>query len=385
MKTNIIEKLKYTASLIRQEILGNPKIIILGAVMCGTAVASVVFVNKYAEKRSEIKPIRQSEKTFVSQQTPDDYLSPFSNLPVPEKEVIVIEPEPEPKITLRPEDLFTPLPDPLPNKYEVLRGKILEARRKTQGIFKVSEESTVTDFKPLPKRIIENSFDIDYKDLGLEKNIPSFPVDLTRVLTITNVIPITFESSIRSDIGSQKVQAIINQDVYGTHGNTVLIPRGSKAVGAYEPLEDPGDERLAIVWTRIERPDGIAIVMDAEGLDVQGQAGLSGKLDSRFFDRYGNALLLATLASAAQLTVDAESQAQASAAANFSSEFSAVSAELISQNFDLAPRLTIPSGTRSVISPLTDIFFKDPVLDEITVVPTQVPISTFDLAKSQPQ
>lgn len=353
---------------IKTEVKTNPQPFIAMGVL--TVIVTIIVSTMLFALDSDdvILEDNSSDAVFAKKTLPDDYLNPTGFKPKVEVKTVYVEPEkPEPK--LDPRDLFTPLPEPTIDNNEIYRRQLLEKRRKPHKIFKVENAPSNAHFKSFPTKTIDVSQDKDYSDLGLEKNIPSYPVDLTRVLTVTNIIPITLESSIRSDIGSQKVQAIVNQDVYGTHGRTVLIPRGSKAVGSYEPLSEPGEERLEIVWTRLERPDGIAMIMDAEGLDVQGRSGLSGKVDTRFMDKYSNSLLLATLASVAQLSVSTDSPAQASAASNFSSEFSAVSAELAAQGFELEPRVSIPAGTRMTISPLTDLFFPEPKLEKVTITP----------------
>ena len=377
-----MDKIKIYINKIGQELRNDPKPFLIA----GSALLASTFLITAAvttlDKKSQIKPLAQSDQIMAQTLLPDDYLNPNSFYPKAEKEIVYIDPPAQPREMIDPRDMFLPLPNIGPDKMELMRLELMEKRRKMANVFKVENKPTNINYQRTPTKMVDVSAHDDYRSLGLEKNIPSYPVDLERVLTVTNIIPITLESGIRSDIGSQKVQAVVNQDVYGTHGRVVLIPRGTKAIGEYEPLEEPGDERLEIRWTRLERPDGIGIVMDAEGLDVQGQSGLSGEVDSRFKDRYGNALLLATLASAAQLSVGTDSEAQASAASNFSSEFSSVSAELVSQGFDLAPRIKIPSGTRMVISPLTDLFFREPELEEITVRPVEAEINTYDLAKT---
>ena len=86
-------------------------------------------------------------------------------------------------------------------------------------------------------------------------------------------------------------RAIISRDVRSFDGSRVLVPRGSKLFGEYKADLSSGQNRAAIQWTRLMRPDGVIIALDSPSADPLGRAGVKGKVNSHFLTRFGNALL----------------------------------------------------------------------------------------------
>lgn len=87
------------------------------------------------------------------------------------------------------------------------------------------------------------------------------------------------------------VRAIVARDVFGFDGNRVLIPRGSRLIGEYKSDLTAGQNRALIQWQRLMRPDGVAINLDSPAVDPLGRAGVRGKVDSHFLERFAGALL----------------------------------------------------------------------------------------------
>ena len=108
------------------------------------------------------------------------------------------------------------------------------------------------------------------------------------------VIPAVLETALDSTRPGN-VRALIQRDVYAFDGTRVLIPRGSRLYGAYEADLASGQKRAAIQWTRLLRPDGVIIALDSPASDPLGRAGVEGKVDSKFFRRFGGAILQSVL------------------------------------------------------------------------------------------
>lgn len=87
------------------------------------------------------------------------------------------------------------------------------------------------------------------------------------------------------------VRAIVSRDVTGFDGSLVLIPRGARLFGEYQADLNAGQNRAFVQWTRLVRPDGVAIALASPAADVQGRAGIRGKVDSHFLERFGSAVL----------------------------------------------------------------------------------------------
>ncbi|WP_423141124.1 TrbI/VirB10 family protein [Parablastomonas sp. CN1-191] len=91
------------------------------------------------------------------------------------------------------------------------------------------------------------------------------------------------------------VRALVSRDVKGFDGTQVLIPRGSRLIGEYAAELKPGQNRALIQWKRLTRPDGVQIALDSPSSDPLGRAGVKGKVNSHFLERFGGALLQSVL------------------------------------------------------------------------------------------
>jgi type IV secretion system protein VirB10 len=119
---------------------------------------------------------------------------------------------------------------------------------------------------------------------------------LNPMLTIPQgtVIPAVLETALDSTRAGG-VRALVQRDVSGFDGSRVLIPRGSRLYGEYESSLQPGQKRALVRWTRLIRPDGVTIALDSPSSDPLGRAGIKGKVDSKFLQRFGGAILQSVL------------------------------------------------------------------------------------------
>jgi len=108
------------------------------------------------------------------------------------------------------------------------------------------------------------------------------------------LIPAVLETALDST-RSGYVRAIVSRDIAGFDGSRVLIPRGSRLFGEYQADLTAGQNRALVQWTRLVRPDGVAIALASPAADVAGRAGVPGRVDSHFLERFGSALLQTTL------------------------------------------------------------------------------------------
>ncbi len=108
------------------------------------------------------------------------------------------------------------------------------------------------------------------------------------------VIPGVLETAINSDLPGY-TRAIVSRDVVSFDGRAVLIPRGSRIIGQYKSAVAQGQSRAFIIWTRIIRPDGVSIQIGSPGTDSLGRAGLDGKVDRHFFQRFSGSILMSVL------------------------------------------------------------------------------------------
>ena len=108
------------------------------------------------------------------------------------------------------------------------------------------------------------------------------------------VIPAVLETAVDSTRPGA-VRALVQRDVRGFDGSRVLIHRGSRLYGTYEGGVERGQNRALIRWTRLIRPDGVTVALDSPASDPLGRAGVKGKVDGKFLQRFGGALLQSVL------------------------------------------------------------------------------------------
>ncbi len=116
----------------------------------------------------------------------------------------------------------------------------------------------------------------------------------SRTIPQGTVIPAVLETALDSTRAGG-VRALVQRDIAGFDGTRVLIPRGSRLYGQYEADLRSGQNRALVQWTRLIRPDGVTIALDSPSSDPLGRAGIRGKVDSKFLQRFGGALLQSVL------------------------------------------------------------------------------------------
>lgn len=108
------------------------------------------------------------------------------------------------------------------------------------------------------------------------------------------LIPAVLETALDSTRPGH-VRAIVSRDITGFDGSQVLIPRGTRLFGDYQSDMAPGQGRALVQWTRLVRPDGVSVALASPAADMQGRAGVQGRVDSHFLERFSSALLQSTL------------------------------------------------------------------------------------------
>ena len=116
----------------------------------------------------------------------------------------------------------------------------------------------------------------------------------SRTIPQGTVIPAVLETALDSTRAGG-VRALVQRDVSGFDGSRVLIPRGSRLYGEYQADLQRGQNRALVQWTRLIRPDGVTIALDSPSSDPLGRAGVRGKVDTKFLQRFGGAILQSVL------------------------------------------------------------------------------------------
>jgi type IV secretion system protein VirB10 len=124
--------------------------------------------------------------------------------------------------------------------------------------------------------------------------------DPTNTVVQGTLIPAVLETAINSDLPGY-ARAVVSQDVRSFDGRRILIPRSSRLIGEYKTGLAQGQKRAYLLWTRLVRPDGVSIALASPAIDFSGEAGIGGKVNTHFFQRFGSAILLSILGGASSL------------------------------------------------------------------------------------
>jgi type IV secretion system protein VirB10 len=180
------------------------------------------------------------------------------------------------------------------------------------------------------------------------------------ILQAGAIIPAALVTGLRSDAPGVAI-AQVTQDVHDSLGDGVLlIPAGSRLVGAYDAEIQSGQSRLRVSWTRLILPSGRSIVLDKlPGADEQGMAGLQDGVDRH------SGRILAAAAISTLLAIGAESGASSDESdvvralrRGGADAVSDVGRQIVGRSLEQAPTLTIRPG-----APLRVLLTKDLVLE----------------------
>nr|WP_240048843.1 TrbI/VirB10 family protein [Parerythrobacter lutipelagi] len=119
-------------------------------------------------------------------------------------------------------------------------------------------------------------------------------VNPATTVTQGTLIPAILETAIDTDVPGY-VRAVVSQDVRSFDGTKVLVPRSSRLIGQYQSGVQNGQKRAYVIWNRVIRPDGASVSLQSPAVGFDGTTGLKGDVDSRFFQRFGSAMLLSVV------------------------------------------------------------------------------------------
>lgn len=184
---------------------------------------------------------------------------------------------------------------------------------------------------------------------------PSSP----NVVQAGTVIPAALITGIRSDLAGL-VTAQVTQNVHDSPtGRTVLIPQGSRLIGAYDAEVGFGQRRVFLVWTRLILPDGRSILLEkAPAGDAQGFSGLEDGVDFHVRRLFGAAVLSSILGMGAAASDSAGSDVAQAMREGLGGTVNQAGQQAVSRTLDMAPTLTIRPGY-----PVRVIVNRDLVLD----------------------
>ncbi len=167
------------------------------------------------------------------------------------------------------------------------------------------------------------------------------------------IIPAVLETALNSDLPGY-ARAIVSRDVRGFDGSRVLIPRGSRLIGQYKSGVATGQSRAFVVWTRLIRPDGVSVQLASPVTDETGQAGVGGKVDRHFAQRFGAAILLSVVSGAASSLGNGSSS---TVVIGSSGDASSAASQALQTDGKISPTIRVAQGTPVQVFVARDLEF----------------------------
>lgn len=161
------------------------------------------------------------------------------------------------------------------------------------------------------------------------------------------IIPGVLITGLRSDLPGAVLGQVAEDVRDSATGRRIVIPRGSRLIGAYDAEVAYGQSRLRIVWTRLVTPDGRNLgLTGAEASDPAGYAGLEDRIDNRWGERLRTASLTTLLSiSTAATEGDDDDRIVRALRVGAGRSIDQVGRDSLNRGLAVPPRLTVRPGS----------------------------------------
>jgi type IV secretion system protein VirB10 len=166
----------------------------------------------------------------------------------------------------------------------------------------------------------------------------------------------TLETAIDSSLAGMTT-CVLATDAFGADGTVVLLERGTKLVGETRGQVRAGSARIFVLWTEARTPKGVVVPLASPGTDELGRAGLPGKVNRHFFERFGSAILVSVIDGAVQAAVASQREGGDSVIVNPAMS-SQVMTEVLKSTIGIPPTVVKPQGDRIQVLVARDLDFR---------------------------
>jgi len=165
------------------------------------------------------------------------------------------------------------------------------------------------------------------------------------LLQAGSVIPAALITGIRSDLPGQIVAQVTHNVYDSPTGSLLLIPQGTRLIGAYDDSVTVGQRRVLLVWTRLIFPDGRSLVLERQpGADAAGYAGIEDRVDNHWGSILRAAGLSTLLAVGAELSLDEEDRLARALRDGALDTINEAGQRIVQRQLEVPPTLTIRPG-----------------------------------------
>ena len=188
------------------------------------------------------------------------------------------------------------------------------------------------------------------------------PVEAQRLPSLRLLLPkgsaidCTLETAIDSSLPGFTT-CVTATDTFGANGEVVLLERGTQLVGEVRDQVQSGMARVFVLWTEARTPDGIVVRLDSPGTDAIGRAGIGGRVNRHFWQRFGAAMLISVVDAGSQALAQSANRGCGALVVNPSGS-EEVMTEALRGSVAIPPTVTVPQGTRVEVLVARDLDFR---------------------------
>jgi type IV secretion system protein VirB10 len=184
--------------------------------------------------------------------------------------------------------------------------------------------------------------------------------------TMTYLIPkgakgdCTLETAIDSQLPGL-VTCVLAFDIYGANGKAVMLERGTTLTGETRSQVQQGQNRLFVLWAEARTPTGVTAQLDSPATDALGRSGVTGEVDTHFWDRFGAAILISVVNGATQAGASYASGAgtNGGTSINYNPQgANSVMTEVLRNTINIPPTIRVAQGERVQILFARDVDFR---------------------------
>jgi type IV secretion system protein VirB10 len=169
-------------------------------------------------------------------------------------------------------------------------------------------------------------------------------------------IDCTLETAIDSTLPGM-TSCVTAVDIFGSDGRVVLLERGTKLIGETRLEVRTGQRRVFVLWHEARTPTGVVANLASPGTDALGRSGVTGQVDTHFSERFGAALLLSVIDSAAIALANSQQSSDATVIVTPQGSQDVI-AEVVRQSADIPPTIRVAQGSRVQVFVARNIDFR---------------------------
>lgn len=184
--------------------------------------------------------------------------------------------------------------------------------------------------------------------------------------SLTFVIPkgrkgdCTLETAIDSQLPGM-VTCVLAHDIFGADGKVPLLKRGTAITGETRTNIQQGQSRVFVLWTEARTETGVVAELASPATDALGRSGITGEVDTHFWERFGAAILISVINGVIQAGTNYASGAGHSGGTQLNyntQQTSQVMTEVLKNTINIPPSIRVPQGERVQILFARDVDFR---------------------------